>query len=291
MRTKLTFVLLLLIWGTIANADGGNGVPTQIPADGLIQFEPPQAVSCVAVRVDVPADKMISGLRWFNGTSPVAFPRILVASGNDYWPPPYNQAVTVAENAQGVEQGWSELTFDMPVASQSGTLFVLLEYPENYAPVNGQSALGVGYAEVASPRRYFVTGDGETWIKVVSNCRVLLEPIVADRLPGVLDKRFPTDKPPSAPDDRRGLFAAPNPFNPETRIDLYLPAATTGSVKIFDIRGYLVADLHQGPLSQGQNTFVWTGRDNADRAAASGVYFVQAQTADQKLTKKLLLVK
>ncbi|MDP2324180.1 MAG: FlgD immunoglobulin-like domain containing protein [Gammaproteobacteria bacterium] len=291
MRTKLTFAFLLLIWGTVAIADGGEGVAAQILADGLIQFDPPQAVSCVAVRVEVPTDKMITGLRWFSGSSSIAFPRVLVASGNDYWPPSYDQAVTVAENALGAEQGWSELTFDMPVASQSGTLFVLLEYPENYAPVNGQSALGVGYADIASPRRYFVTGDGQTWIKVVSNCRVLLEPVVADRLPGVPDKRFPTDNPPSAPIDRTGLFASPNPFNPETRIELYLPAATTGSVRIFDIRGCMVADLHRGPLSQGQNTFVWTGRDNVDRAVASGVYFVRAQTADQKLTKKLLLVK
>jgi hypothetical protein len=252
---------------------------------------PPQAVSCVAVRVTVPQDKMITGMRWYNGTSTDMFPRILVASGNNLMPPPYGQAITVAEHVQGVEQGWSEITFSVPVASQSGTLFVLLEYPESYAPVAGQAALGVGYADAESPLRYFVTGDGETWVKVVSNCRVLLEPVVADRLPGVVDKRFATDEAPSIPSNRMGLFAAPNPFNPETRIDLYLPAATTGSVKIFDIRGYLVAELHSGPLTKGQNSFVWKGRDNSDRAAASGVYWVMAQTTDQKLTKKLLLIK
>lgn len=136
-----------------------------------------------------------------------------------------------------------------------------------------------------------MTGDGETWIKVVSNCRVLLEPVVADRLPGVVDKRFPAGSPPSAPKDRIGLFASPNPFNPETAIDLYLPASGKGVVKIFDIRGYLVAELYRGTFAKGQNTFTWQGRDDSGQAVASGVYLVSAETDDQKLTRKLLLIK
>jgi hypothetical protein len=234
---------------------------------------------------------MITGLRWYNGTASDAFPRVLVSSGNDSAPPPYDQAVVVAQNAQGVEQGWSELLFDLPVASQSGRLFVVLEYPENYTPPAQQTALGVGFARDEATFDYYVTGDGETWIKVVSDCRVLLEPILAVRQPGVMDKSFAGSAPPAATAERLGLFASPNPFNPKTTIELYLPAAGTGDVKIFDIRGYLVSTLYGGPLARGLNTFTWEGHSDSGKAVASGVYLVSVRTDDHELTRKLLLVK
>lgn len=293
MRRAVLIAMITLGWMTAAHSagsgSGGGGGST--PADGLIQFDPPQVVGCIAVRVDVPEDKMVTGLRWYNGSGQQAFPKVLVASGNDFAPPAYSQAVAVAVDVLGLDQAWSEVVFTDPVASQSGTLFIVMEYPENYTPQPGLSALGVGYALEASTRHYFVTGDGEKWIKVTSRCRVLLEPVLADRVPGVVALRGPQEgKSPDAA-ERMGLFAAPNPFNPETRIDLYLPAPTTGDVKIVDVRGFVVAELHHGALVKGQNTFVWHGRDRGGRAAASGVYWVLAQTNDQKLVKKLLLVK
>jgi hypothetical protein len=173
------------------------------------------------------------------------------------------------------------------VASQSGTLFVVLEYPANYAPVPGQPALGVGYANETTEHHCFVTGDGEQWYRVASRCRVLLEPLLADRLPGIVALREPQE----GAGERLGLFAVPNPFNPETRIELVLAASTSGSVRIMDLRGRKVAELHHGALAAGRNTFLWRGRDDGSRSVASGVYWVLAQTADRELVRKLLLVK
>jgi hypothetical protein len=277
--------VLLLVAGAGSRVTGQTTAPS---ADGLLRFVPPQAVSCVAVRVDVPEDKMITGLRWYNGTDTRSFAHILVASGNDFEPPAYSDAVSVADSVTGLNEAWSEVVFNVPVASQSGTLFVVLEYPPNYDPAPGEQVLGVGYANEASSRHYFVTGDGTSWYRVTSRCRVLLEPVLADRTPGVTEKRG------GKGDDKAsklGLFASPNPFNPATRIDLYLPAATTGKVRIMDVRGYVVTELHSGALQQGQNAFVWKGRDEGDRAVASGVYWVLAETADQRLVRKVLLVK
>jgi hypothetical protein len=231
---------------------------------------------------------MITGLKWYNGTNARPFAHILVASGNDFEPPAYSEAVSVADSVTGLNEAWSEVAFSVPVASQSGTLFVIMEYPPNYAPAPGEPVLGVGYANEESPHHYFVTGDGTIWYRVTSRCRVLLEPVLADRTPGVTEKRGPGD---GGKDTKLGLFTAPNPFNPATRIDLYLPAATTGKVRIMDVRGYVVAELHNGALQQGQNSFVWKGRDGGDRAVASGVYWVLAETADQRLIRKVLLVK
>ena len=52
-----------------------------------------------------------------------------------------------------------------------------------------------------------------------------------------------------------------------------------------------MTELYQGPLVKGQNTFTWQGRDDSGQAVASGVYLVSAETDDQKLTRKLLLIK
>ena len=287
MKTATAVMTLALIWSAVVcRADSGES--TAISADGLIQFDPPQAVSCIAVRVEVPEGKMVTGLRWYNGTGAEAFPRILVASGNDFQPPAYGQAVVIAQNVQGQDHAWSAVTFNDPIASQSGTLFIVIEYPQNYAPQSGQPALGVGYANVDADRHYFVTGDGNKWFKVTSRYQVLLEPVLVDREPGVVSLRAPQEP---GRTTRQGLFAAPNPFNPETRIELNLPAAASGYVRIVDLRGRIVAELHQGPLVQGANSFVWQGLDSGGRPVASGVYWVLAQTSDQKYVRKLLLVK
>jgi len=286
MRFLMIIAALLLLPAASGFAAGGGGQPGQI-ADGVLQFVPPQAVSGVAIRVEVPEGKMLTGVRWYNGSGSEAFPRVLVASGNDFQPPPCGESVAVAQDVRGQDQAWSELSFTVPVASQSGTLFVVLEYPANYAPLPGEAALGVGYANEAAEHHCFVTGDGEQWYRVASRCRVLLEPVLADRLPGIVALREPQE----GAGERLGLFAAPNPFNPETRIDLVLGAATSGTVRIMDLRGRKVAELHHGALAEGRNTFVWRGRDDGGRSVASGVYWVLAQTADRELVRKLLLVK
>lgn len=284
-RKVVTIVGLLLLaaaYGNIAEAT------TESAADGLLQFSPPQSVSCVALRVEVPEGKMVTGLRWYNGTDTESFAHILVASGNDFEPPALSEAVALAEGVVGENNAWSEADFSSPIASQSGTLFIVMEYPADYAPEPGQPILGVGYANESSPNHYFVTGNGIDWYRVTSRCRVLLEPILEDRIPGVEEKsRGQVD----TAEEKLGLFAAPNPFNPSTRIDLYLPAITTGKVRIMDIRGYVVTELYSGAFAKGQNSFVWQGQDRGGRAVASGVYWILAETSDQRLLRKVLLVK
>jgi len=93
------------------------------------------------------------------------------------------------------------------------------------------------------------------------------------------------------PTNKIGLFAYPNPFNPETQIDLYLPASGTGNVKIYDIRGRMVVELYRGLFANGRNSFVWRGQDSNGWSVASGVYYVKAKTDVKSFTHKLLLLK
>lgn len=289
MRKSIVITIVALLWVSGALASGGGGAASA--AEGLIRFDPPQALGCVAVRVDVPSSQMLTGVRWWNGSSALSFPKVLVASGSGDEPPAYSEAMVAAESVTGSEGNWSTALFAAPVASVSGTLFVIIQYPLAYEPVEGGAALGVGWSRESAQYAHFVTGDGDSWTRVASRCRVLVEPILEDLVPGVALKRGPGgDVVPTAPEEV-GLKVSPNPFNPETRIDLYLAEPSSGSVRVFDLRGSLVAELHHGMLQAGHNAFVWNGSDSSGKPVASGVYSVLAEAPGQRHLKKVLLVK
>jgi len=291
VKKRINLIAALMCWSSYVYAGGGNGAPVQPAADGLIEFEPPQAVCCIAVRVEVPEGEMVTGLRWHNGTSSIAFPKILVASGNGMTPPPYADAVIAATDVFGQEYQWSEILFNEPVASQSGTLFILLQYPANYSPAAGELALGVAYAIQPVTEHYYLTGDGIKWIKVSMNCHLLLTPILANRVPGVISLRANGPEVAEPEVTQSKLVVAPNPFNPQTSIDLYLTTASTGSVHIYDIRGRMVRDLYRGRFVSGRNSFVWRGRDSRGRSVASGLYYVKVTAGRESFTNKLMLLK
>lgn len=288
MKNACVILIAISAWSSLALGAEGDGVAS---TDGLLRFDPPQPLGCVAVRVDVPPDQMLVGLRWFNGSSGLPFPKILVASGSGLEPPAYSEALVVAEGVSGEDGGWSEVLFSTPVASVSGTLFAILQYPANYEPAPGGAKLGVGWAEQEEQLTHFVTGDGETWIKIASRCRVLVEPILAGLEPGVALKRGSRGGDLPTVLRQAGLVVAPNPFNPETQIDLYLNAATTGAVKILDVRGRLVTEVYRGAFAEGRNGFRWQGVDQSGNPVASGVYSVLAETSVDRYVKKVLLLK
>ncbi len=84
----------------------------------------------------------------------------------------------------------------------------------------------------------------------------------------------------------------PNPFNPSTTIAYNLARRTRVSVRIYDLRGLLVAEFvtgeDQGP---GSYELVWTGRDDKGQTVASGAYICRLETAKHVETKRMVLVK
>lgn len=78
----------------------------------------------------------------------------------------------------------------------------------------------------------------------------------------------------------------PNPFNPTTTITYTLPDAGKVSVKIIDILGREVATLFDGYNTSGKHSVIWNARD-----VASGIYFYSINFNNQKLFKKILLMK
>lgn len=94
--------------------------------------------------------------------------------------------------------------------------------------------------------------------------------------------------------DREGselAGASPNPFNPRTTISFRLSESQHVRLTIHDVRGRLVAVLADGTMPAGAHRFVWDGLTDHGVRSATGVHFMQLQTADRTERKKLVLLK
>ncbi len=134
----------------------------------------------------------------------------------------------------------------------------------------------------------FVDGEGETlWYPVVGSLRTWGEGgCTEDYLDDI--SRVPTNV--------ARLFelepAAPNPFNPSTKISFRLDEPTDVRLTIVDISGRLLRTLLVAPREAGTHGVMWDGRNEAGRRVASGTYFARLSvgTGDTQV-QKLTMVK
>jgi len=83
----------------------------------------------------------------------------------------------------------------------------------------------------------------------------------------------------------------PNPFNASTKIRFHLPEPSQVSLKIYNILGREVKNLLNEKKESGYHTIQWDGADDAGRQVGSGVYYYQIRTREQRVVKKMLLLK
>lgn len=83
----------------------------------------------------------------------------------------------------------------------------------------------------------------------------------------------------------------PNPFNPQTNIQLALREEGRAEVTVFAVDGSRVRTLVDGTLPAGRHDVVWDGRDDRGRSVSSGVYFLRLTHPDGQDLKKAVLVK
>ncbi len=88
------------------------------------------------------------------------------------------------------------------------------------------------------------------------------------------------------------LFPAhPNPFNPETTIPFYLPAAGRLSLTVYDLLGRPVRTLIDGPMRAGYHNLTWRGNDDDGRSVGSGLYFIEMRASQWRQIRKVMLLK
>jgi len=83
----------------------------------------------------------------------------------------------------------------------------------------------------------------------------------------------------------------PNPFNPVTSIRFGLPKDSKVTITIYSTTGERVVTLVDGRLSAGYHQVQWDGTNAAGIPVASGVYVYELKTGQQRLVKKMLLVR
>jgi hypothetical protein len=83
----------------------------------------------------------------------------------------------------------------------------------------------------------------------------------------------------------------PNPFSASTSFQYTLPRSGPVTVRVYDVRGALVATLEDAVRAEGVHTVSWDGRDNAGNVVSGGTYFVKLHAPDADLTRKIVLIR
>ena len=87
----------------------------------------------------------------------------------------------------------------------------------------------------------------------------------------------------------RGAY--PNPFNPSTNLEYYLPKDSFVHLEVFDILGRSIKILVNREEKHGLNSVHWNASDYNGKPVSAGVYLVRMSSDDFNKTTKLVLMK
>ncbi len=93
-------------------------------------------------------------------------------------------------------------------------------------------------------------------------------------------------EPQKIPQDLTLLQNFPNPFNPQTTIRYYLSSGSNVRLVVYDAAGRFVEQLIQQNQQAGWHEYRFVAKQ-----LASGVYYLMLQTKQQKLVKKMVLIR
>jgi len=79
---------------------------------------------------------------------------------------------------------------------------------------------------------------------------------------------------------------SPNPFNPQTTINLNVPVQGEVELAVYNLLGERVALLHSGMMNAGSHRITFDGAQ-----MSSGVYLLKADTPEGVMTEKMVLMK
>ena len=304
MKNSIFVMVIFLLFPAVvfAGAGGGGDDPIAVDPDGMFVMTPVLDRSCIAVKVSLAADQALSGVRWYNNDDQTVFPQVLVASGYTNYPPLYADGVVVSSNVAGEEVTWSEVQFSEPMASETGTLYVIFQLPSNQEGEQMGVGPAIGYVTTEEPSCVFVSPDGDDWSRMITDYQLLVDPVYTFKEPGMVTLSCSNPHPeellewiteaevPVVFEDEL-LRPYPNPFNPTTTLAFTLKTGDRVELAVFDIRGRRVAEIHTGYLESGRHEFQWQGKDYQDGRVASGVYFARLKISNELQVQRMMLLK
>ena len=83
----------------------------------------------------------------------------------------------------------------------------------------------------------------------------------------------------------------PNPFNSSTAIRFDLDREQSIDLAIYNLAGQRVATLAAEMRPPGNHVVYWSGRSETGRPLASGLYLYRLSAGDERVTRKLMLVR
>ena len=87
------------------------------------------------------------------------------------------------------------------------------------------------------------------------------------------------------------LSVYPNPFNPSTNIQYYLPEMTDVRIVVYDIRGKRIWNHEEFSKPSNSYSIEWSGLDENGQPMASGVYLINVETTNYHEVQKAVLVR
>ncbi len=87
------------------------------------------------------------------------------------------------------------------------------------------------------------------------------------------------------------VSAYPNPFNPETTIQLTIAHVDNVSIEIFNILGKEIWKKNFNSILPGTYNIKWSGKDNFDNSVSSGIYLCRVKNNNSYKTQKLILMR
>jgi photosystem II stability/assembly factor-like uncharacterized protein len=98
-------------------------------------------------------------------------------------------------------------------------------------------------------------------------------------------------EPPRMNDPRLALRVLGNPARGTARVWTQLPAASSGSMNLYDCGGRRARLLFQGPLAAGESSHSFRLTDDSGRPLASGVYLLKLETREGTRTARVVVLR
>ena len=83
----------------------------------------------------------------------------------------------------------------------------------------------------------------------------------------------------------------PNPFNPSTMIEFSVERAARIEINIYNYTGQLIRTLVNQTYTPGRHGVQWNGKNDHSQNVASGIYFYEIKTGNQRQVKHLSLLR
>jgi hypothetical protein len=83
----------------------------------------------------------------------------------------------------------------------------------------------------------------------------------------------------------------PNPFNPETKIDYFIPSACHVRLDIFNVLGQHVRTLVDEDQFAGEKVVAWDGKNQRGESVTSGIYLYRLEAGEFIQSKKMILIR